>query len=306
LGLEKIKSGEIMLNTNKQKLVIQAVTGEIPHPSGRAGYSTTFDGEASIKTGGNGVKLNFRVGDCAYGWVADHFEAGVCLINPGNVLQFSALNAMACIGNEARITNGEAKGAKGTVTGKHGYSKTFVDFPWEVLEKVGIGDKIQVTGWGVGMEIEGYDKIRLMSLSPQLFEAMNVKDEKGRLVVPVVKIVEGFMMGSGIGGGSGNLPDLGDFDIQSTCPKLTKKYNLSTVRIGDIVAIKDTLSHWSRCLHPRAITIGVVSHGASESSGHGPGVSPIMSGYPNTIIPIEDSKSNVACLLGLRPDIKKW
>ena len=294
-----------MLKTNKDRLVQVSVMGEISHPSTMGSYRTGFDGVPRLSPGGSGIKLNFRVGDCAYGWVADHFEPGVCLQNRGSVRQFTALNALACIGNEGRIVTGEAKGEKGTVTGKHGYSKTFVDFPLKTLEKLTIGDRIQVTGWGVGLEIEGHEDVRMMSLSPRLLEAMEIHEEEGGLVVPVAKIVEGRMMGSGIGGGSGGIPDLGDFDIQSTSPELTESYGLSGVRIGDIVGIKDMLSHYARGIHPGAVTIGVVSHGASFSTGHGPGVSPIMSGYPGKLVPVEDDKANIAYRLGLRPE-KDW
>ena len=141
-----------ILKTNKDKLVQVSVMGEISHPSPTGSYR---NGGPRLSPGGAGIKLNFSVGDCAYGWLADHFEPGVCLQNRGSVRQFTALNALACIGNEGRVVNGEAKGEKGVVTGKHGYSKTFVDFPLETLEKLTIGDRIQVTGWGVGLEFEG-------------------------------------------------------------------------------------------------------------------------------------------------------
>ena len=292
-----------MLKTNKYRLVKQSVLGEIQHPTTGGTYRTTFDGKPLLVPGGSGIKLNFRVGDTAYGWVSDHFEPGVCIVNTGSVRQFTALNAFACIGNVAKVVSGDAKGAKGTVTGKHGYTKTFVDFPQEVLEELTIGDKIQVTGWGVGMEIEGNEDIRVLSLSPQLFEAMNIRERDGVIEVPVAKIVEGRMMGSGMGGGSGGMSDLGDFDIQSTSPELTDQYDLSVIRSGDIVGIKDMFSHYARGIYPDAVTIGVVSHGASASTGHGPGVSPIMSCRTGQLRPIEDPKSNVAYWLGLRPEL---
>lgn len=63
------------------------------------------------------------------------------------------------------------------------------------------------------------------------------------------------------------------------------------------------LSHYARGIHPGAVTIGVVSHGASESAGHGPGVSPIISSPPGRVKPVVDDKANVAYYLGLRPEI---
>jgi hypothetical protein len=291
--------------TNKERLVKLSVMGEIQHPTATGGYRTTFNGRALMVPGGAGVKLNVRVGDPAYGWVSDHLEPGACIVNTGPARQFTALNAFACVGNEARVVTGDAKGALGTVTGKHGWTKTFVDFPMETLERLAIGDKIQVTGWGVGLEVEGFEDIRIMSLSPALLEAMDVKVEGSQLAVPVAKVVEGRMMGSGMGGGSGGIPDLGDFDVQSTCPELTGALGYSDIRIGDILAIKDMLSHYARGIHPGAVTIGVVSHGASSMSGHGPGVSPLISTPPGRLKPVLNPSSNVAYWLGLRPD-KKW
>jgi hypothetical protein len=293
-----------MVKTNKDRLVKISVMGEISHPRMGTAYRTTYDGRAIAVPGMYGIKLNFRVGDPCYGWRADHLEPGVCIVNPGSVRQFTALNAFACFGNEARAVSGDSKGSKGTVTGKHGWQNTFVDFPPEVLKELAIGDKVQVTGWGVGLEVEGFEEIRIMSLSPQLFEAMDIREEEGCLVVPVVKEIEGRMMGSGMGGGSGGIPDLGDFDIQSTCPELTAKYELSGIRSGDIVAIKDMLSHYARGIWPGATTIGVVSHGASFGTGHGPGVSPIMSCRTDRLKAVTNDKSNVAYWLGLRPDIE--
>ncbi len=63
------------MKNNKNKLVQVSVMGEISHPSSSGGFRTGFDGIPRLVPGGSGIKLNFRVGDCAYGWIADH----VCL-----------------------------------------------------------------------------------------------------------------------------------------------------------------------------------------------------------------------------------
>lgn len=290
------------MRTNEDRLVKQAVMGEVSHPLVGT-YRTTFEGRPRIVPGMYGVKLNFRVGDPAYGYVSDHLEPGVCIVNPGSVRQHTALNAFACIGNDARVVSGDARGATGVVTGKHGWQNTFVDFPPEVLGRIVSGDRVQVTGWGTGLTVEGYDDLRFMFMSPRLFKAMGVKDEGSRLTVPVVMEVPGRMMGSGMGGGTGGIPELGDFDIQSTCPELTERHGFSRLRIGDIVAIRDMLAHYARGIHPGAVTVAVVSHGESESTGHGPGCAPIISSPPGRITPVTDERANVACLLGLRPDV---
>ena len=290
------------MRTNVDRLVKQAVMGEVSHPMAGT-YRTTFEGRPSMVPGMYGVKLNYRVGDSAYGYVSDHLEPGACIVNPGSVRQHTALNAFACIGNEARVVSGDARGAAGVVTGKHGWQNTFIDFPPEVLGKLVSGDKVQVTGWGTGLTVEGYEDLRFMSMSPRLLKVLGVEDEGSSLSVPVVMEVPGRMMGSGMGGGTGGMPDLGDFDIQSTCPELTERYGFSRLRIGDIVAIRDILAHYARGIHPGAVTIAVVSHGASGTTGHGPGCAPIISSPPGRVSPVADEGMNVARLLELRPDI---
>lgn len=294
-----------MLKTNKEWLVKQVVQGQVSHPGLGGGYSTTFEGEPKITPGTAGIKLNFRVGDRAYGWVADHLEPGVNIRNRGTPAEFSALNAFGCIGNEAKAVSGDAKGSTGVVTGKHGWTSTFVDFEWDVLKKLSIDDRIQVVGWGVGLSIEGFEDLRIQSLSPTFLEALGVTQEGSQLVVPVVAEVPGRMMGSGMGGGSGGITDLGDFDIQSTCPELTEKHGFDKIRSGDLVAINDMLCHYARGIYPGAITIGIVSHAASEHTGHGPGVNPLISAMPGRVKPLIEPKANVAYYLKLRPD-KEW
>jgi hypothetical protein len=57
----------------------------------------------------------------------------------------AAFNVLSCVGNEAIVANGDAKGAKGVVTGKHGgIEHVLVDFQPETLEKLMLGDKILV------------------------------------------------------------------------------------------------------------------------------------------------------------------
>ena len=45
---------------------------------------------------------------------------------------------MSCIGNEAKVVSGAAKGKKGIITGKHGgCNHIIIDFPLKVMEKNG-------------------------------------------------------------------------------------------------------------------------------------------------------------------------
>ena len=75
--------------------------------------------------GVGGITYNVRVGDLAVGWMADHVEPGVSIRNKEKEDRFPhgpnyALNVLSCVGNEAVVVTGDAKGENGVVTGKHG------------------------------------------------------------------------------------------------------------------------------------------------------------------------------------------
>jgi hypothetical protein len=146
-----------MLRTNADKLVKISVMGEVASPVvGRSVYTISATGTPSILPGVDGITYNLRVGDPACGWEADHVEPGVSLENKENDPRHrqganAAFNVLSCVGNEAIVANGDAKGAKGVVTGKHGgIEHVLVDFQPETLEKLMLSDKILVKAFGVG------------------------------------------------------------------------------------------------------------------------------------------------------------
>jgi len=104
-------------------------------------------------------------------------------------------------------------------------------------------------------------------------------------------------MGSGLG--SGPLEAL-DYDIQTTCPEVVERYNLKTLKLGDVVAIRDHLDVYSPGRHVGAVTIGTVIHGFSDMAGHGPGVNPILSAGPGRIKVKIDPNANIAYYLGIK------
>ena len=54
-------------------------------------------------------------------------------------------------------------------------------------------------------------------------------------------------------------------------PHIVEKYDLKKIRIGDVIAIRDHYDYYGRGRYEGAVTIGVVIHGWSDYSGHGPG-----------------------------------
>jgi len=155
---------------------------------------------------------------------------------------------------------------------------------------------MRVKAWGVGLEIEGFEDVRVNKLDPELLEKMGIAEESGRLLVPVTAEYPAYIMGSGYG----MWPVAIDYDIQTTCPEVFDELKLKDISFGDIVALRDQLNWWGRGYYEGAITIGIVIHGWSNSAGHGPGVTTIMSAKPGKIATKIDPHANIAYYLGIR------
>jgi hypothetical protein len=288
-----------VIETNRDTLIEMAVQGEIISPSSIS-YRATWDGQPKLALGMGGIKYNLRVGDPCFGWASgDHVEPGVTIQGRERPSPSEcALALFACIGNEARVVSGEGKGARGVFTGRHAGSDDIVWFGDEDLERLAIGDKVQVRAHGVGLRIRGYDDVRVNKCSPRLLESLGIEVVDGRLVVPIVKEVPGFLMGSGVG--FWPLVEPVDYDIQTTDPKAVEKYGLETLRLGDVVALRDQLCVNGRGYYRGALTVGVIIHGASDYSGHGPGVNPILSTKDGRLGTKLEPDANIALYLGLR------
>lgn len=287
-----------MLRTNRDKLPVISVLGEVSHPMQRQPYRVGFDGVPRVVTGTGGIIYNLRIGDSAMGLVGDHVEPGVSTKNKDEAFN-GAYNTFACVGNVAHVVSGDAKGAKGWVTGTHGgIEHVMVDFEPDVLEKLTIGDKIQVRAWGQGLEMLDYPGVRCMNLDPDLLTKMGVRGADGGLLeVPVAAIVPAELMGSGIGAASA---ERGDYDITTQDADALREHGLENIRFGDIVAIMDRSSFYGRSYRKGAIEIGVVVHSDSKISGHGPGVATLLTANRGEIRPVLDEGANIAYYLGVR------
>jgi hypothetical protein len=286
------------LKTNKDRLLTIAAQGVV-NPAGSRGYSTTHDGKPVVHLGMGSINYTVSVGDLAYGWAnADHVEPDVSFAN----LDGPALGILGCIGNQATLISGAAKGEKGIYIGKHGSSMFW--FPEDVREQLSLNDRIQVKTRGVGLKIDGFEDVRVNKLSPELLEKIGLSIEGDELVVPVTKLVPGHIMGSGLGLGFFILENV-DYDIHTTCPETVEEYELKTLRLGDIVAIQDHYDNYGRGRYEGAMTIGVVIHGWSDIAGHGPGVNPILSALPGRIKVKIDPDANIANYLGIKEKQKK-
>ena len=289
-----------MLKTNEDRLVKVSVLGEVSSPVMRYPYRISAKGEPMVLPGVGGIRYNVRVGDPAVGWMADHVEPGVS-IKVSDVNANTALNILSCIGNEAIVVSGDAKGSKGVVTGKHGgIEHVIVDFPPEVLDKLVIGDKVLVKAYGVGLKILNFPEVRVMNIDPKLLKLMDLKMVEGFLEVPVTHLVPASIMGSGLGAVQ---TYSGDYDIQLFDEETVKKYHLEDLRLGDLVAIMNAEHTYGRIYRSGAVSIGVVVHTDCVMAGHGPGVTTIMTSGSGKIKPRIEPEANIAKLLNLRDDI---
>jgi hypothetical protein len=291
-----------MVNDNRAQLIGVSVQGTISSPQypslPASPYLIAADGTPTLLPSPGGIVYNVRVGDTAYGWLADTVQPGVSVRSNADAANH-ALNVLSCLGNVAVVVSGVSVGAKGTVTGKSGRfaDHVIIDFPPEVLDTLAVEDKILVRAHGRGLTLTDYPDVQLKSLSPQLLDAMEIADAGGGAVcVPVVAEVPAVLVGAG----SGLQAESGGVQIQTDHWESIEKHGLDRLRLGDVVAIRDYDNRWGPGYRQGALSIGVVAHGDSPRAGYGPGVTIVMTAVGGRIQPAVVRERNIADLLGLR------
>ncbi len=287
-----------MLKTNEKNLIVMSVQGRIANPGGPRAHSVDAEGKPFLLPGTGGIVYNVKVGDPAFGWEADHIEpcASTILDEKERYAGPNAgYNFYACVGNEAIIKAGDAKGKKGTVTGHHGGAEhVIIDFADNVLEKMSIDDRILIKGYGQGLSLIDYPEIKIYNLDPRLLHKMKIKTLRNGIQIPVAAIIPAELMGSGTGS---LMMGAGDYDIMTTDRDFLKKHGLDKIRLGDFVAIMDHDNLFGRSFRKGAITIGIVIHGDCRYAGHGPGISTLMTSAKPIIKPVIDPDANIARIL---------
>ncbi len=296
-----------MLKTNARQLVEFILQCQPGYPRPGSTWGVDHQGKPFILPSIGGITLNIEVGDPAFGWAGDHIEPGVsCTANAAKPFEFPnpSLQLFACVGNKAKVTSGPAKGATGWVIGQHGGSEhLIVDFPRKAKEKMGYADNITIFGKGQGLKLIDYPDITLFNLDPDLLIKMPTKPlPKNRLQVPVTTIVPAVCMGSGVGALHAAK---GDYDIMTSDPGTVKKYGLDKLRFGDFVALLDHDNRFGRTYRQGAVTIGIIVHSDCLHSGHGPGVTTLMTCAAGQIEPVINPRANIAYLLKIGTQAKK-
>ena len=295
-----------MLRTNEKKLAMISVQGTVVNPSGKR-HSVDREGRPYLLPGTGGITYNMKVGDCAFGWAGDHLEPGVSTVADEKRMEpkNTGYNFLACVGNEAIVTTGDAKGGKGVVTGHHGGAEhVLIDFADKTLDGMTMDDRFLIRSFGQGLELIDYPDIHVYNLDPRLLKKMGIKENRkaGTLSVPVAAVVPGHLMGSGIGSTS---MGTGDYDLTTTDQAMLKKHKLDRIRFGDFVAITDHDNIYGRSYRKGAITVGIVIHADCRCAGHGPGVTTMLSCASPKIKPVLNAKANIADIMRIGRKRKK-
>ncbi len=286
-----------MLKTNKDKVVMQSTTGLVHNPLIR-GNAVRIDcnGVPFYMPSVGGICYNVKIGDSVYGLAGDHIEPGVSAQNP-DTAENGAFNFLSCVGNEAVVMNGEAKGGKGYVTGTHGgIEHVIIWFPENVLNNLCPGDKILVKACGQGLALLDYPDVYVKNCDPKLFEKLGITEKDGKLVVPVAGVVPAHLMGSGIGHGSAHD---GDYDIMTADYEEIVKNKLDNLKFGDIVMLSNCDNTFGRGYLTGAMSIGVIVHSDCKLSGHGPGVVTLLACKTNKFEAKIDATANIGKYLNI-------
>ncbi|WP_416326025.1 DUF4438 domain-containing protein [[Eubacterium] hominis] len=286
------------MKTNRKHLAMMSVQGKVDHPSlSGNGYRVGYDGWGRITMGVGGITYNYKIGDGCMGIAGDHIEPGVSLKNPSDK-ENNALQAFACIGNKAKVISGDAKGHYGYVTGKHGgIDHVMVYFDEETLDCMTCDDKVLIKAYGQGLKLLDHEEIHVMNIDPDLLDNLSITEREDGIEVPVVTKVPAYLMGSGLGSAT---TMLGDYDIMTQDKEANERFHLNELKFGDLVMVEDHDNHHGPHYLEGAVSIGVVVHSDSFTSGHGPGLAIILTSKTKTIHPRIDPQANIANYLNIK------
>ena len=110
-------------------------------------------------------------------------------------------------------------------------------------------------------------------------------------------LVPARIMGSGLGK---NNAWRGDYDIQLADRPTRERHRLGSLRFGDMVAITDADTRRGPLFRSGRITVGVIVHGDSTVSGHGPGVTPLLTGPAALLKVVHAPEANLAEIFQVR------
>lgn len=281
-----------------------AVGGQIAHPVGRANpYRIGNDGIARVLPATGGIVLNHRIGDRCVGLAGSRHRTGRGAPQQSargsrspRWSQYGALNL--CLRRQSR--HGHQRPLHWPARLSHRQARRRQPCPGGLSSNRAAafadGDRIQIHSYGLGLRLLDYPEITVFNCAPALLDRWELRELDGRLRIPVTHLIPAAIMGSGLGK---NTVWRGDYDIQLFDSDVRRRYRLGSLRFGDMVAIQHGDARFGPSFRQGRITIGIVVHGDGPVSGHGPGVTVLLSGPIQQLQPVQ-YRPILAVLFGLR------
>jgi hypothetical protein len=265
--------------------------GVVEHPAlGDTPYRVDADGHPYLPAGDGGLVLGVRLGDPVSAVAGDHVAPGACLVHPEPAARY-ALVSYACIGNPAEVRTGRAAGARGAVIGKRGEDgRVITGFRQEDLARMRPGDQVTVRACGQGWQHPDVPPgVVVMNAGPELLGMLPVTwPGDGPMTVGVRAILPSKLAGNGIGRPAAAW----DVDLQLPVgpagPAADGLPATGALLLGDLVAVTGLDARHDMGYRTEWLTIGVVVHGTSPLPGHGPGITPILTGPRTALSAVAD------------------
>jgi Domain of unknown function (DUF4438) len=252
--------------------------GVVEQPElGSTPYRVDDDGRPYVPVGDGGIVLGLRLGESVFARDADHAAPGACLVHPDQAARH-ALAAYSCIGNMAVVRTGRAAGARGAVLGQRGEGgRVIAAFAQEDLARMRPADQVTVRACGQGWRPPGFPpEVAVLNLDPAVVTVLPVATGDGGPVRAGVRmIVPSKFSGNGIGRPSASW----DLDLQ-----IRAGLGVADLLLGDLVAVSDLDARYNMGYRSGWLTVGLVGHGASPLPGHGPGITPILTGPASALL----------------------
>jgi hypothetical protein len=286
--------------------------GVVEHPVlGDTPYRVDADGRPYLPVGDGGLVLGVRLGDPVSALAGDHVAPGACLVHPDPAGRH-ALVTYGCIGNPAEVRTGRAAGARGMVLGKRGEDgRLITGFRQEDLARMRPGDQVTVRASGQGWRHRGVPpEVVVLNAGPGLLAALPVSwPGHGPMTAGVRAVVPSKLAGNGIGRpaaawdldlqlrpgdagppGAGGPAEEGGPAAGESRPaaRESEPPGAGGLLLGDLVAVTDLDARHNMGFRRGWLTVGVVVHGASPLPGHGPGLTPVLTGPVSALCAVAD------------------
>lgn len=281
--------------------------GVVEHPVlGDGPYRIDADGRPYLPVGDGGIVLGLQLGDSVFARSADHAAPGACLVHPDPAARH-ALAVYSCIGNQVKVRTGHAAGARGVVIGKRGEEgRVIAAFRPVDLAAMRPSDEVTVRACGQGCRPAGFPaELTTLNIDPGLFAVLPMvrpsASGDGPVSVGVRCLVPSKLAGNGLGRPAVSW----DLDLQLRSPDSVRSGGNGAGRadgagagdllLGDLVAVTDIDARFNMGYRKGWVTVGIVMHGSSPLPGHGPGITPIMTGPARVL----DLRCDAASHVGL-------